>query len=170
MMLSQYFPYGYAKDVFSIDYDRLYKSGYRALIFDIDNTLVHHNDDATVEVEELFANLCKLGFKTLLLTNNDEERVKRFIKNIDTLYICDANKPAPGGCDRAVEMLSVSKDEVIVIGDQMFMDILCANRCGVASILVHYIETENERWIGWHRYIEKALLAIWRRTRYFDRV
>ena len=41
-MLSKLYPYEYVDSVFSIDFDELYKNGYRGLIFDIDNTLVHH--------------------------------------------------------------------------------------------------------------------------------
>ena len=86
-MLERFYPHEYAESVFSIDYGRLYGLGYRGLIFDIDNTLVHHGDDATPEVEALFAKIQGMGFTTLLLSNNDEKRIQRFIKNIDTLYI-----------------------------------------------------------------------------------
>ena len=47
-MLEKYYPHEYAQNVFSIDYQKLYKKGFRGIIFDIDNTLVHHGDDSTV--------------------------------------------------------------------------------------------------------------------------
>ena len=37
-MLKKLFPYEYVESVFTIDYKKLYKKGYRGLIFDIDNT------------------------------------------------------------------------------------------------------------------------------------
>lgn len=43
-MFEQFFPYEYAQSVFAIDYEKLYRLGYRGLIFDVDNTLVHHGD------------------------------------------------------------------------------------------------------------------------------
>ena len=46
-MLEKYYPHEYAQTVFSIDYQKLYKKGFRGIIFDIDNTLVHHGDDST---------------------------------------------------------------------------------------------------------------------------
>ena len=73
------YPYAYAESVFSIDYQKLYDKGYRGIIFDIDNTLVHHGDDSTKEVDDLFRLLQNMGWKTLLLTNNEEERVKRYL-------------------------------------------------------------------------------------------
>ena len=40
-MLRNFYPYAYVNDMFHIDYAALYQQGYRAIIFDIDNTLVH---------------------------------------------------------------------------------------------------------------------------------
>ena len=93
-MFKRFYPCAYTRSVFSIDYDKLRAKGFNAVIFDLDNTLVHHGDNSTPEVDELFRTIHRAGLKTILLTNNDEERVLRFIKNIDTLYICDADKPA----------------------------------------------------------------------------
>ncbi len=168
-MLERYYPYEYADSVFDIDYVKLYSLGYRAILFDIDNTLVHHNDDATPEIEELFRYIHSIGLKTLLLSNNDEERVKRFIRHIDTLYLCDADKPNPEAYWRAAELLGVGKKEAIVIGDQMFTDILGANNAGMPSILVHYITVPGEKWIGVKRYIEKAVLRLHRKSGYSHR-
>ena len=39
-MIHLLFPDAYANSVFSIDYPTLWKMGFRALIFDIDNTMV----------------------------------------------------------------------------------------------------------------------------------
>ena len=147
-MIEKLYPYECEKSVFDIDYEKLYDCGYRGLVFDIDNTLVHHGDDATPEVEALFRRLHKMGFKTLLLSNNDEERILRFIRNIDTLYIADAAKPDPGGCFKAAEMLQTGFDRTVFIGDQIFTDILAANRSGMASILVDYIVVDERAWIG----------------------
>ena len=53
-MLRNFYPYAYVNDMFHIDYAALYQQGYRAIIFDIDNTLVHHRDDANQEIIDLF--------------------------------------------------------------------------------------------------------------------
>ena len=76
-MLKKLYPYAFVESVFCIDYKKLYKMGFRGLMFDIDNTLVHHGDDSTKEIDDLFKKIKKIGFKTVLLSNNTEERVKR---------------------------------------------------------------------------------------------
>ena len=160
-MLHLLFPFEYADSVFSIDYNKLVQKGYKGIIFDIDMTLVPHGADSTKEIDDLFITVHKAGLKTLLLTNNSEERVKRFIKNIDTLYLCDADKPNPAGFLKAVEMLGVQKEETVFIGDQIFIDIYGANKCGIASILVKYVTAEAETKIGIRRNLEKYILKLY---------
>ena len=60
-MFKVFYPYEYVDSVFSINYDELYNKGNRGIIFDIDNTLVHHGDDATKEIEELFKEIHNIG-------------------------------------------------------------------------------------------------------------
>ena len=161
-MWEQYYPYEYADSVFSIDYQKLYEKGYRGILFDIDNTLVHHGDDSNEEIDKLFERIHHIGLKTLLISNNDEERIKRFIRNIDTLFICDADKPDPKNYLKAIEMLDIKKEEAVVIGDQIFTDILGANRSQIASILVKFIRLNSEKKIGKRRYLEYLILKLWK--------
>ena len=169
-MLKLLFPCEYAESVFTIDYDKLYKLGYRGVIFDIDNTLVHHGDGSTPAVDELFKRIHDAGLKTLLLSNNSKERVEMFIKNIDTEYIDSADKPDPACYLKAVKKLGIKKSEAVYVGDQVFTDILGANRAGIDSILVRFIQLPDEMRIGVRRYAEYALLALWRRTKYAHRI
>ena len=170
-MISQFYPYEYADSVFFIDYNKLYNKGFRGIIFDIDNTLVHHGDDSTHEVDELFKEIHRAGLKTVLLTNNEENRVKRFIRNIDTMYICDADKPNTQGYLKAVDMMGIKKEQTVFIGDQIFTDILGANRSGIASILVKFIKLKEEKRIGKRRYAEYLILELWKKSnKYYNRL
>ena len=160
-MFKAFYPYEYVENVFSIDYSKLYKKGYRGIIFDIDNTLVHHGEDSTKEVDELFQIIHNIGLKTLLLSDNSEERIKRFLKNIDSLYIFNAKKPSVTNFLKAIEMMNIKKEEALVIGDQIFRDIYGANKSGIDSILVKYMRYEDETKIGIRRNIEKAVLKLY---------
>lgn len=160
-MIKMLYPYEYVESVYSIDYEVLYKKGYRGLIFDIDNTLVEHGKDATEEIEELFKEIQTIGFKTLLLSNNNEERVKRFLKNIDSMYICDAEKPKTDNYLKAVQMLNMNKEKVLFIGDQIFTDIYGANKSGIDNILVKYIGYYKKDKKGIKRSIEKFILKLY---------
>jgi len=156
-MLKKYFPDSYEKDVFKIDYQKLYDKGIRGLIFDIDNTLVHHGDDSNQRVDSFMTSLKNLGFKILFLSDNSKERIERFNKNIQAPYIARAEKPKPENFLQAVKILDLKKESVLVIGDQIFKDILGANNSGLKSILVHYITKPGQK-IGKQRYIEKLII------------
>ncbi|MDE6671118.1 MAG: YqeG family HAD IIIA-type phosphatase [Ruminococcus sp.] len=165
-MLEKFYPTAYAENVFSVDYEKLYRKGVRGIIFDIDNTLVHHGDNSNSNIDELFRNLHRKGFRTVLLTDNDKPRVERFIRNIDIPYICDAGKPAPDSYYKALEIMNVRKKQAVVIGDQIFTDILGANRAGIKSILVKFIRLPEEKYIGKRRYLEKLILLFDRRKKW----
>ena len=167
-MINLLFPFEYVDSVFSIDYEKLVQKGFKGVIFDIDMTLVPHGADSTKEIDELFRTIHKAGLKTLLLTNNSEERVKRFIKNIDTLYLCDAEKPNAEGYLKAIQMMGIQKNETVFVGDQIFIDIYGANRCGIASILVKYVTATVETKIGIRRNLEKIILKLYGLTKVYQ--
>ena len=170
-MLKEFYPYEYKDSVFDIDFKALYSKGYRGLIFDIDNTLVPHGANSTDKVDELFGTLKEMGFKSLMLSNNSEKRILRFLKNIDAQYIYEAGKPDPACCEKAVKMLGLPKDKVVVIGDQVFTDILCANRAGLACILVKFVGHETETKLGKRRRVEQAILLTYKmRKKYTNRI
>ena len=81
------YPDEYLDSTYSIDFDQLYKEGYRGIIFDIDNTLVPHGAPADERAISLFAHLKELGFHCMLLSNNREPRVKMFNDAVHVSYI-----------------------------------------------------------------------------------
>ena len=163
-MFKSLYPHEYVDSVSSIDYKKLYDKGYRGIIFDIDNTLVPHGKDSTEEIDELFKKIHAVGLKTLLLSNNSEKRVKRFLKNIDSLYIDSAQKPRVTNYLKAIELMDVKKEEAICVGDQIFTDIYGANRSGIDSVLVKYIRPKNETKIGKRRSLEKIVLNFYEKN------
>ena len=85
-MLKIFYPYEYVDSVFSIDYNKLYELGYKGVLFDLDNTLTHHGEDSTIEIDKLFKHIHKIGIKTIILSDNTETRIQRFLKNIDSVF------------------------------------------------------------------------------------
>ncbi len=73
--MSFLYPGEYIDSTYSIDFDKLYKEGYRGIIFDIDNTLVTHGSPADERAIALFKHLKELGFSCLELSNSKEPRV-----------------------------------------------------------------------------------------------
>ena len=167
-MLKKYYPYEYVESVFTINYKKLYEKGFRGIIFDVDNTLVPHGEDSTPEVDELFKKIQDMGFKTYILSDNGKKRLDKFLENIDCQYIDNANKPQPDNYFKAIENMGLDKSKVVYIGDQVFTDILGANRCGIASILVKFIGYYTETKIGIKRNIEKIILRMYSKSKKYQ--
>ncbi len=167
-MFKKLYPYEYVESVFAIDYNKLYHKGYRGIIFDIDNTLVPHGENSTKEIDNLFQMIHNIGFKTLLLSNNNEERILRFLKNIDSLYLCDAEKPKTTNYLKAVKMMDIKKEEILFIGDQLFTDIYGANKSGITNILVKYIGYYKKEKKGIRRNVEKIILKLYQMNKSYQ--
>lgn len=163
-MLQCFYPDKYITSTYRIDFDRLYRQGYRGIIFDIDNTLVEHGAPADERSVALFARLKELGFRIVLLSNNKEPRVKLFNDAVHVQYIFKAGKPGKEGYQQAMQMMETSKEHTLFIGDQLFTDVWGAKRSGIYSILVQPIAKHEEIQIVLKRYLERIVLASYRRV------
>ncbi|MCR5452681.1 MAG: HAD-IIIA family hydrolase [Lachnospiraceae bacterium] len=138
--------------------------GYKALLFDIDNTIVDHGAPADARAIKFFKYLKKCGFKTIAISNNKEPRVESFCTQVGTDgYIFLAGKPAPNAFFEAMERLDVNPRQTIFVGDQIFTDIWGANNSGVLSVLVEPIHMfKEEPQIILKRFLEMIVLIAYR--------
>lgn len=162
-MLEKFYPDVYLNSAYSIDFDQYYESGYRGIIFDIDNTLVPHGAPADERSIALIRKLKDMGFSVLFLSNNKEPRVKMFNDAVNARYIFKGGKPGKKGYLRAMEMLGTDSASTLFVGDQLFTDVWGARKTGIFSILVKPIDKKEEIQIVLKRYLEKLVLASYRR-------
>ena len=156
------YPREYINSTYEIDFDKLYKQGYRGIIFDIDNTLVPHGAPADERAISLFTHLKEIGFSCMLLSNNKEPRVKMFNDAVGVDYIYKAGKPKPSGYKKAMHRLGTTTDNTLFVGDQIFTDIVGANLAGIRTILVKPIHPKEEIQIVLKRFLEKPILAFYK--------
>lgn len=164
-MLKKFYPEEYLDSTYDIDFEALYKEGYRGIIFDIDNTLVPHGAKADERACALFDRLREIGFSYIMLSNNKEPRVKMFCDEVRAPYICKAGKPKPAGYRRAMEQIGTDCKNTIFIGDQIFTDVYGANLAGLRTILVKPIHPKEEIQIVLKRYLEKIVLFFYLRSK-----
>lgn len=162
-MLKQFYPDEIQDSAYEIDFEALYRKGYRGVLFDIDNTLVEHGADANDRARELFRKLKQIGMKSCLISNNKEERVQRFNKDIGTLYIYNAHKPSGRNYKKAMELMGTGLEDTIFVGDQLFTDVYGAKRIGMRNILVRPIDPKEEIQIVLKRYLEKIVLFFYKK-------
>lgn len=157
-MFRVFYPKEYYDSTYHIDFETYYKKGYRGVLFDVDNTLVEHDQPATQEAIALIQKLKAIGFGVCFVSNNDEERVKKFNEAVHAKYVYKAGKPLAKGYERAMKKIGTTKDNTLFVGDQLFTDIWGANNAGLHSILVLPIAKHEEIQIVLKRIPEKLIL------------
>lgn len=157
-MFNFLYPDKYYVSTYSIDFLTLYNQGIKAILFDIDNTLVPHNHHTTKQAIELISTLHNIGFKTCLVSNNRKERVLTFAESLNTYFIYKAKKPLKNGYLEAMKLLGSNSTNTIFIGDQLFTDIWGANNAKIKCYLVKPINKHEKIQIILKRIPEKFIL------------
>ena len=162
-MLERFYPDYEAESAYDIDYQGLYRTGYRGIIFDIDNTLVPHGAPADERAVALFVRIHELGYATRLLSNNKEPRVKSFAGQVGSLYRYKAGKPGKEGYLKAMEQMGTDQSNTLFVGDQLFTDVWGARRVGITSYLTRPIHPKEEIQIVVKRWLEAVVLYFYKK-------
>ena len=160
-LFGRFFPKEEAVSPYRVNFKSYYNAGYRAVFFDIDNTLVPYDAPADDKAKELFKELKEMGFKTCLISNNNKKRTATFAKDVDSSFTYKSKKPAPDAYIRAAGHLGVRVNQVLFFGDQLFTDIWGANNAGMYPILVERIGEDVLLQIKLKRYLEKPVYAAY---------
>lgn len=159
------YPKAHFNNVREIDIEFLRQNNIRALILDVDNTLIDYDknlEDGTIEwAQELKEN----GIKLYILSNsNKKEKVETVAKKLNIKYEYFAKKPLKRGFKKVQKELNEKAENIGVVGDQIFTDVVGGNRCKMFSILVEPI-AEKDIWITMlKRPIEKAIKNKYKET------
>lgn len=156
------FPTFYAATVEDITPGFVLKNGFTALLVDIDNTLSHVDAPyALPEAESWMKQMKNAGIKLGFVSNNDSSRVEPFAHKYAAEFVCHAQKPSPHGYLAMAQKLNKGVDECLVIGDQLFTDILGGNAAGMRTLIVDPIcEAEDPKGFRKRRKLEKMLLYL----------
>ncbi len=150
----------YFASVHSIDLADLRRRGVRALLVDLDNTLLPR--DATLIPEGLAAwarRLGEEGFAVCLVSNNWHSHVPVVAAELGFHAVHRAIKPLPWAFRRAMRVLGSSPGETAVVGDQVFTDVLGGNLLGLTTVLVQPLSRTDLPHTLLLRLIERAVLA-----------
>lgn len=146
--MNKYLPTYLKWSVYDIDFNSLYEQGKKVILFDLDNTLASYQDVFPTQKQlELNEKLRKIGFKIYIVSNNHENRTKLYTsKFVVDDYLTLARKPFKYRVNKFLKKINTNCGEVVMIGDQLLTDIVCANKIGVDNILVHSISRKTEKW------------------------
>jgi HAD superfamily phosphatase (TIGR01668 family) len=107
------------------------------MIIDLDNTLVAWGaEEIPHRLKEWVGALQNNSFKLCLVSNARASRARRMGEDLGLPVVTPALKPAHRPFKRGLQCLGLSAEEVAVVGDQIFTDVLGGNRMGLFTILV----------------------------------
>ena len=93
----------------------------------------------------------------ILSNTNDKEKVQKLSKILDIPYRKFAMKPLKGGFLKAQKFLNEKPENIAVVGDQIFTDVIGGNRCNMFTILVDQINKKEFWYTIWKRPIEDKI-------------
>lgn len=159
-MLGLITPYVYYEGICEIDIEELEKQGIKTLLFDADNTITTWNNPHVDEkVLAWFSELNKSSIKGCIISNNSAERLQGIADTFGLDYVAKARKPLPFGYKKAMAMMGSNKENTMMVGDQLFTDVLGANLAGIRAILLKPISTLHEfRGTRINRQMEKVVM------------
>jgi HAD superfamily phosphatase (TIGR01668 family) len=119
-----------------VDRAALWSRGVRGIVLDLDNTCcAYHQPELAPGVAEWVRAARAEGFAMVLLSYNFAELVAAVAAQLDVPAVPNALKPLPFGFLRAVRMLGTPRRATVVIGDQLFTDVLGAKLLGYHTVL-----------------------------------
>ena len=159
-MYSYLIPSEFVRSVFHITPELLVQKGIKAIITDLDNTLVEWDrPDATPKLIEWFASIKAAGIQVTIVSNNNELRVKSFADPLGIPFIFKARKPLGKAFLKALSIMSVKREEVVVIGDQLLTDVFGGNRLKLHTILVIPVAKSDGFVTKFNRIVERRIFS-----------
>jgi HAD superfamily phosphatase (TIGR01668 family) len=157
-------PDAFAERLSGVSLDDLAAQGVAGIIVDLDNTLLGYGlaEPSAADAAWVAAAL-ERGFRVALLSNNFTDRVGRIGTALGVPTVPNALKPLPQGFLRALRLLGTAPRATVVIGDQLFTDVLGAKLCGMRAILTHPIEARDFAATRVLRFFERIVLGPGRR-------
>jgi uncharacterized protein len=111
--------------------------GLKGLVFDVDDTIISTRSAVLPDEVKVWMEEVKQVARIALVSNNlSHNRIRRIAEVLDLPYVFGARKPSRKQVRKAVEKMDLSFNEVAMVGDRLFTDVLVGNRLGMFSILV----------------------------------
>lgn len=150
------------RSIDTIDFSALQREGIRLVLLDIDNTLVRHGSRQPDDyARAIILSIQNAGLIPFVVSNARASRARAFASELGIDGVGLANKPAATGLVRACHQTGIAAAQTVMIGDQLFTDILAARRAHVLKILVEPLDAHEVWNVACKRWFEAPFLRIY---------
>jgi HAD superfamily phosphatase (TIGR01668 family) len=153
-------PDAFVRRLHDIKADDLIAGGVTAAIIDLDDTIVgYRHPQPLPEVTEWMEGALQRGLRIIIVSNNTRAWVREVAGRFGVAFVHKAYKPLPIGLRRAIRVLGIDRRSIVVIGDQLFTDVLGAKLLGLNVILTEPIVAERYGSMRFLRFLERLVLG-----------
>ncbi len=124
--------------------ENLLDRGIRALVLDVDRTLLPRRQAEMPPLMEAWLRQAKDRLRLHLFSNNpSRRRIGSVAQRLDLPFTTSAGKPRRSALRRVLADLDLPPAQVALAGDRLFTDVLVGNRLGLFTVLVKPIGPEG---------------------------
>lgn len=153
-------PDWFVQSLFALTPQEFAAHGVRGLLLDIDNTLVpNHVPDADDAVIQFVSGMQAAGIRMAIVSNASEHRKERFNRPLGLPVVPHAFKPFRACFLEGLALLDLPPEAVVMVGDQLFTDVIGANAAGIRSLLLEPMHRAEPWYVRLKRLLEKMLLG-----------
>jgi len=117
--------------------DIIQQYGLKGLILDVDDTLVPITaNSVSPELERWVMEIRQYAALWLVSNNLSQPRISSIAKSLNLPYYLGAAKPSRRKIRAALRQMNLSANQVAMVGDRLFTDVVAGNRLGMFTILV----------------------------------
>ena len=133
------------KSIYDIDLDELQKQGIKAILFDLDSTLMASKSGTYTDETYSFIRSVEEKFFIAVVSNNNNPQYIEKVKSITHFPILfEACKPRTGVIRKFLAEYNIEPKDCVLVGDRPLTDILCGKFLGCKTILVDSITADKE--------------------------
>ncbi len=144
--------------------------GLRGLLLDLDNTLIpygSYEEKETAKMMNWAAALLDSGIKLYLLSNATKKRAAFWLDKLAFEGVGLAGKPNPQAYRKAAASLGLPANQIAMVGDQLFTDVLGGNLSSMHTVLVHPLVNNSLPHTKLARKLERLVLKRYGHEWYF---
>lgn len=157
-MNKHFVPTYLSNNVFSINPHFFVAIGKKAVLLDLDNTLdpvdIKEPSERAIAYVE---GLKKEGLKVYVASNNTGKRVSTYCEKLNIEAASGLLKPFSFRLKKWIKKTGYKKEEVILVGDQIFTDVLSAKGANIDILLTKPLSPRDSVFTLLNRKLEKPI-------------
>lgn len=138
-------PFVIATNIYDVDLSFYDKYGIKFILCDLDNTLdAYYQKTPTKQAKDFVKKLKEHGIELIVVSNNNDKRVSLYANELGARYISRSGKPFACKTKKFLKENEIDKNLCIAIGDQVFTDVVYANKLKIKSILCDNLVSKDQ--------------------------